>query len=103
MTQPEKVKYIIDKSVEYFGITKERLLNDHGSRSGNQRIKRYIALILSEETELTQQAIAEEISVSNKDCVCVMLKKIREELSDDFYGINKTKVVYRDLLKHIAG
>ena len=101
MTQPEKIDYIINKGCEYFGLTPDDLLRKTGTRSNVHRMKRYIALIILDHTETTMAGVATTLGFWNKDSVSSAIKKIRDELSDEFYGMNKTKIVYNELLKYL--
>ena len=101
MTQPEKIEYIINRGCEYFGLKRDFLTESPGTRNNIHRIKRYIALAIVNETETTMQDIALLLGFYDKNGVSISLKKINEELSDEFYGINKTKVVYNELLSYL--
>lgn len=101
MTQPKKIRHIIKKSTEYFGISEDFFFKKAGTRNNVHRIKRYIAYILSNETELLLSDIAELLGYYNKDVVSVSISKLKEELSDNFYGNNKTKMIYNELLSYL--
>ena len=102
MTKPEKIKYIIRKSAEYFGITTDELVHVIGTKNNIHRMKRYVALIILNQTETSMAELASILNYSYGCNVSVALKKIREELSDEFYGVNKTKVVYNELLEYLG-
>ena len=101
MTQPERVEYIIDKGCEYFGLSRDALLNACGTRNNKHRIKRYIALAIYTKTETPMEIIGLMLGFARTEGVSNALKKIKEELSDEFYGENRTKEVYKELLSYL--
>lgn len=104
MTQPEKIEHIINKGCEFFGLTREELLEKNlGTRGNIHRMKRYICFVILNEMEVTMDEVAHVHGLyNNKDCVSSSMKKMKEELSDEFYGSDKTKRVYKELLTHLG-
>lgn len=101
MTQKYKIDYIINASCDYFGLARDVMINKTGTKDNIHRLKRYIALVLTEETEATQSDIAILLGFYSGTNTTKSIKKIREELSDEFFGVNKTKKVYNDLLTYL--
>jgi len=101
MTQPEKVEYIMNKGCEYFGFKRDILNESVGTRDNIHKMKRYIALAIINKTEITMGEIASLLGYFSKDNVSVAIKKIKEELSDEFYGINKTKEIYNEFISYL--
>jgi len=101
MTHSERVDYIINKGCEYFGMEKSELISACGTRNNKHRVKRYIALALYTKTETTMGTIGFMLGFGSNLGVSGALKKIKEELSDDFYGENRTKEVYNELLSYL--
>ena len=101
MTQPEKVKYIIDNSCVFFGIEKGDLIINVGSRSKIWFKKRFIVAALDEFTACNQEEIAELVGYKERTNVSTHLKKFKEELSTELYGYEKTKRIYNELLSYL--
>jgi len=101
MTQPEKVNYIISKGCDYFGVKESVLVGSMGTKSNLHRKKRYIALILYDEVEITLQEISERLGNFDKTSLSASIRRLREELSGEFYGSEKTKKIYNELLFYL--
>ena len=101
MTQPEKVDYILTKSAEYFGVDKK----DFGtSCSKGDRLwgkKKYVALILDDKTLLSREEMSKLMGFTCGNNVSYWLKTTRAELSDEFYGNDKSKMFYNELLSYL--
>ncbi len=101
MTQPEKVDYILAKSAEYFGVDKKEfsLKCTKGDKLWGK--KKYVSLVLDERTILSRQEISKLLGFSNGNNVSYWLKTTREELSDKFFGNDKSKMIYKELLSYL--
>ena len=101
MTQPEKVDYILDNSCGFFGIKRGDLTINTGSRSKIWFKKRFIVAVLDEYTACIQEEIAVLVGYRDRTNVSTHLKKIKEELSGELYGCEKTKRIYNELLSYL--
>lgn len=101
MTQPEKVEYIISGCCAYFGITKEKLLSNPGSRSDIWDKKRILITILDNNTSCNSTEIAEILGYKSRATVLYHRNVLQDELSDAVYGNNKAKFIYNELLSYL--
>jgi hypothetical protein len=101
MTQPEKVKHILEGGCKYFGITQDDFFKKYGARSHIWEKKRYIALILLEYTACNISEVIEKLGYKQYHNANHHLKRITDELSEDVYGVKKTKMIYNELLTYL--
>ena len=101
MTQPERVEYIIDKGCEYFGVDKKDLISPNRGRSAMGGKKRYLSMVLSEYTVLNVPEITELLSYSSPQNVYRNILGLKQELSEELYGCEKTKRIYNELLSYL--
>ena len=101
MTQPQKMEYIIEKGCEYFGLSKEKLTAPNMGKSAIAGKKKYISLVLSEYTAYNVVEIASELSYKSPQNVYRNILNLKEELSEEFYGTDKTKRIYNELLNYL--
>ena len=101
MTQPEKIDYILTKSADYFGVDKKAfgLRCTKGDRLWGK--KKYVALVLDDKTILSREEMAKLLGFPNGNNVSYWLKTTREELSDKFFGNDKSKMFYNELLNYL--
>jgi hypothetical protein len=100
MTQPELIEHLISRGCEYLGI---KLPTPKGINptKADWRRKRYLLVILSDYTILSQQEIAELLGYKQHGTVSFHYKNMKDDLSDNTYGNNKTKVIYNNLLNYL--
>jgi chromosomal replication initiation ATPase DnaA len=102
MTQPEKIDYILQKSCDYFGIDRDKVQSRVGKgRSPLWPKKRFIAYVLYKHTASTIPEIVSLLGYSQYTTVFRNIKGIEEELSEEFYGNEKVKSVYKELLSYL--
>jgi len=106
MTQPEKVRHIISKGCEYFGITPEELATVIQNKSGRPpdsqyTPKKFIAYILLNNTALTNTRIMKEVGWANHSLVNHHCNRLKDELSDGVFGYEKTKMIYNELITYL--
>jgi hypothetical protein len=100
MTQPELVEHLISSGCEYLGIklpTPKRI----GAASPDWRRKRYLIVLLSDYTILSQHEIASLLGYKQHGTVSFHYKNMKDELSDNTYSSNKSKLVYNNLLNYL--
>lgn len=101
MTQPEKVEHIISGCCAYFGITKEDLTRKTGGRSSIWFKKRFVGYLLSNYTACNTFEIIEAIGYKQRNSITYHIKTLEDELSENTYGNNKTKMIYNELLSYL--
>ena len=101
MTQPEKSDYIIDKWCEFFGIGKEKLQERLGIRSPIWDKKRYLVLVLDDNTAYSSQEIADKVGYKQRGNVNYHIRTLRDELGEDVYGRDKIKKTYSEFIAYL--
>ena len=101
MTQAEKTQLILNKGCEYLGITRDQLLEGLGSKSKIWDKKRFLIPILYDYTICNYSDIAFYLGYKTHSNVIYHLNLIKDELSVDVYGSEKTKQVYKELLSYL--
>jgi chromosomal replication initiation ATPase DnaA len=101
MTQPEKKKFLVEGACQYFGITTEELCHPNGKRSKIWNKKRFFVSILYDYTDASYSEIARILNYATHVNVSHHYKTIKEELSDEFYNSQKTKMIYNELLTYL--
>lgn len=101
MTQPEKVEYIISGCCDYFGITKDDIARNTGSRSSIWDKKRFIVYLLFNHTPCNTTDITKYLGYKSRRNVSYHIKMLEDELSENTYGNNKTKMIYNELLSYL--
>jgi len=102
MTQPEKIEHILRGSCEYFGKTREEILQSgNNGRSKIWEIRRYILSVLLNYTTLKDWEIANMLGLKNRVTVFYHYKNFTEEISGELYGSQKTKLIYNELLSYL--
>ena len=100
MTQPELIEYIINKGCEYLGI-KLPTPKGIGAPKPDWRRKRFLIVLLTDYTILSQQEIASLLGYKQHGTVSFHYKNMKDELSDTTYGRKKAKLVYDNLLNYL--
>ena len=98
MTQPEKVEHILNGCCDYFGLKREDLQAENGSRSHIWNKKRYILSILMDKTALSINEIKSLLGYKQYGTVVFHYNNIKDGLSEESYGNDKTKMIYNELL-----
>lgn len=101
LTQPQKVEYILTKGCEYFGLDKSLLKKKFSRGEGRWAMKRYLIPVLYGHTISSEEDIANLLGYKNKSNVAYHIKKMKEELSDETYGSDKTKAIYKEFLAYL--
>jgi len=101
MTQPEKAEHIIVKGCEYFGLSRDMLRRPSKGRSGTATKKRYLSLVLHEYTSYDGVEITEFLGYSDPQNVYRNVSVLKEELSEELYGNERTKRIYNELLSYL--
>jgi hypothetical protein len=100
MTQPELIEYLISRGCEYLGI-KLPTPKGIGAASPDWRRKRYLIVLLSDYTILSQQEIASLLGYKQHGTVSFHYKNMKDELSDNTYSSKKSKLIYNNLLNYL--
>lgn len=102
MTQPQKVEYILNKGCEFLGLTREELTDGgRGFRAPKWSKKRYFIPILTNYTILTPTEIGEVLGYYDVAALRSARERINTDLSEEFYGSEKIKLVYKELLTYL--
>jgi chromosomal replication initiation ATPase DnaA len=101
MTQPEKIEYIIKGSCEFFGIARNKFRCLTSSRSPIWHKKRHIIGVLHDYTAMSLREIAENLGYKEHTSILYHYKCLKRELSNEFYGYDKTKLVHKELLTYL--
>ena len=102
MTQPEKVEYILDKGCEFLGLTRADLEpGGIGARSNKWSRKRLLIPVLFDQTILTITDVARTLGYYDTRAISNAHAIIQRDLSDEFYGSQKIKQVYKELLTYL--
>jgi chromosomal replication initiation ATPase DnaA len=101
MTDPEKVNYIIDKGCEYFGISRDQVSAPVLGKSKIWYKKRFLVVPLYDNTALSQQEIATLLGLKNHSTILYHYRELKEDISGELYGSNKTRKIYEELLAYL--
>jgi len=101
MTHPEMVNKILSGCCEYFGVPRDAIKDNAGTRSPLWGKKKYIIVLLYDYTACTLWDIAGILGYRSHSNMLYHYKKIKEDLSGEFYGSEKTKLVYNALLTYL--
>ncbi len=104
LTQPELIEYILDGGCRYLGLNRSDLeIRTHysNSRSPVWHKKRYLALILDTYTNSSKVEIASLLGYRTHGNVISHIRKLKEEISNEVYGCDKTKKVYTELMSYL--
>ena len=101
MTQPEKIDYILSGAAKYFGRKEEELYSPEKKTARFGSEKKLIALILSQHTSLKAWEIAQRLGFRAKCTVYAHCRDAKEELSDNNYGFEKSKLLYKELMSYL--
>ena len=101
MTQPEKAEHIIVKGCEYFGLSRDKLIQPKSGGGGTATKRKYLSLVLSEHTICDGVEITALLGYSSTQNVYRNIKALKEEISEELYGVDKTKRIYNELLSYL--
>ena len=101
MTQPEMIEKILSGSCEYFGVPRNAIKNKVGTRSPLWGKKKYIIVLLYDYTACTLWDIARILGYNSHSNMLYHYKKIKEEISGELYGSEKTQLIYNELLTYL--
>ena len=102
MTHKEKMEYIINGSLEYLGLSKDYITVSRRISKRYSMNKRYIVPILYDYTRASMYEVAEALGYQRHSNALYHYSVLKNELSDDVYGYNKTKMIYRELLEYLG-
>jgi len=94
MTQPELIQYIVTEGCKYLGI--KYPIEDYGVKN-----RKYIIMALRTYTLATYLEIARLLSFQGYLVVLKAHRRIEDELSDNVYGYEKTKLIYNNFLTYL--
>ncbi len=101
MTQPEKINMIIDGCCKYFGVERSELEKKTGSRSSIWNKKRFMIILLNDYTSCTVKEMADYLGYNQRQGIYYHIEQMRQELGNDMFGYDKTKMVYKELLSYL--
>lgn len=101
MTQPQKIQHIITKSAEYFGIEGVEFTTSFMNKGDLFNKKPYVVYILSQHTACTQREISKLMGYADHSNVSYVIRNMKDALSGESYGNEKTKMIYNELIKYI--
>jgi hypothetical protein len=97
-THKRLISHIISRGHQFFGMEYPRLYyrdkSDHASR-------RFILAVLKNFTLATEQDICDSLIYSSKRSMWSSYQTIKDELSGDLYGSDKTKFIYKQLINYL--
>lgn len=92
------IRYIVSRGHQFFNMEYPRLYyrdkSDHASR-------RFIVAVLKNYTLASEQEICDLLIYSSKRSMWSSYQTIKDELSDDLYGSDKTKFIYNQLINYL--
>jgi hypothetical protein len=98
----EKIDLIINGFCDYYGISANELCKTANRRQGaGWKWKRFLVLILYDYTDLDMVEIMNVLGYKSYPHVSYHYNKLKEELSGELYGSQKTKLIYNELLKFL--
>jgi len=102
MTQPEKVEHILKGGCEFLGIPSSALVRGEiGTRSGLWKKKRYLIPVLYDYTVLSYTEMVDLLGYNDLPALRRGYDAIKNELSNEFYGSEKTRTIYNELLNYL--
>lgn len=102
LTQPEKIKLILEKSAQYFGVTVDELTRKQVKKGKVSPHKKLVIPILFDNTNLTGVKIGELMGYRDHVTANHHYRNMRDELSDETYGNERTKKLYKELVQFIG-
>jgi chromosomal replication initiation ATPase DnaA len=98
----EKVEAIINGFCGYYGVKSNELCEPAQGRKGILwRQKRFLVPLLYDFTDLNFEEIRITLGYKSYTMVNYNYKTIKNELSGELYGSEKTKLIYSELLKFL--
>jgi hypothetical protein len=104
MTQPEKIEYILGGACDYFGINRSDLWEENGHSRRNELWgkKRYIIPLLLDYTNTSIRETGRLLGYKGGyRAIKYHYDTMKEELSGELYGSQKTKMIYTELLSYL--
>jgi len=101
MTQAEKIEYILDKSCEYFGMSRADLISRKFTKIERAIHSKFIIKALRDNTMLPTAQIASLLGYKSNANVLYHNEVISDEVSDECYGNAKIKRLYKEYLNHL--
>ena len=102
MTHKEKVKYILQGSMEYLGIDKSYFETPRKVSKVFSVNKKYIVPVLYDYTKASFIEIAGLLGYKCPSNASYHYKQMKDELSDKMFGYDKTKMIYKELLMYLG-
>lgn len=101
MTQAERVEHIMNESCRYFGVTKEELTPHLHPKTEYVTDRQFIIKALTDHTTLSQIRIAKLLGYRQHQTVKYHYNAICNDLSEDVYGSDKIKRLYKDYISYL--
>lgn len=101
MTQPEKVDFIMDKTCAFFGVSREEI-KIQGDKGASRFISRRFAIkTLRDNTMLTFKSIADLLGYKKQETALYHYNTFTDEISDNVFGSEKTKRIYKEYTDYL--
>ena len=94
MTQPQVIQHITKQGCKYLGLK-------YPIEDAYPKNRKFIAYILYKYTIATKPEIAELLSYSDDTSVFKAIARVKDEISSECYGNEKTKMIYKGLLNYL--
>ena len=102
MTQVEKIEYILSSSCTYFGLDREVIGNPKRSdKSTRSTYSKFVIKALKDNTTLPTLGIAKILGYKTHGNVLHHYNEMTDELSDELYGSEKIKRLYKEYLNYL--
>ena len=101
MTQAEKIEHIINKSCTYFGVTRDDLKPHINPKTEYLTNRQFIIKVLTDNTTLSCVSIAKLLGYRQHGTVKYHYNVISDDLSENVYGSDKIKRLYKDYLNYL--
>jgi hypothetical protein len=101
----ERVDCLLKRACDYYGVDISELTTTQKGRSNSNSVwkwKRYLILILYDNTDLDFTEIQSVLGYKSRPILSIHYNKLKEELSNEFYGSDKIKRNYKTLLTNIG-
>ena len=102
ITQPEKVDMIINSACTFFGFNRKDLARGMKKKSPIGHHKRLIVPLLYDNTNLNFYEIGRHLGYASHSNTLKHYHRVKEEVSGDMYGYEKTKQTFEELKKFIG-
>ena len=101
MTQPEKVNYIVSKSADYFGVSRTEILKNNYKKKKISGKRKFVVYLLYKFTACNNADISRIMNYKSQQNIAYFIKQTEDELSNETYGNEKSKMIYKELLSYL--